>query len=34
LTISLGYFDFTTAMGQTPFYDDDPQGYTVDGNGN
>jgi hypothetical protein len=34
LTISLGYFDYTNAIGQTPFYDDDPQGNTVDGNGN
>jgi hypothetical protein len=33
LTVSLAYFDYTNVIGQSPFYDDDAQGNTVDANG-
>ncbi|MEQ9563212.1 MAG: putative porin [Woeseiaceae bacterium] len=34
LIVALSYFDYTNTIGQAPFYDDDPQGNTVDANGN
>jgi hypothetical protein len=34
LIIALSYFDYTNTIGQAPFYDDDPQGNSVDANGN
>lgn len=32
--LALSYFDYTNTIGQLPFYNDDPQGNTVDANGN
>lgn len=32
--LALGYFDYANTIGQAPFYDNDPQGNTVDVNGN
>ena len=34
LIVAMSYFDYTNVIGQAPFYDDDPQGNTVDANGN
>lgn len=34
LVVALSYFDYTNTIGQAPFYNDNPQGNTVDANGN
>jgi len=34
IVFAAGYFDYTNVIGQSPFYDDDAQGNTVDANGN
>lgn len=34
VTVAIGYFNYSNTIGQTPFYNDDPEGNTVDVNGN
>jgi hypothetical protein len=34
VTLAIGYFNYSNTIGQAPFYDDNPEGNSVDVNGN